>query len=442
MSSKSAPLPEAQHLHRITFDNVVTWSIFAIVLLISIACTLVISSRLSARGFIPMLVSLLVSAVPFALTFLTYFVYRRYYINEVAGSKQYLNLITKRRTRSTESIRQERERHVDIGNYVLEMSLLIVIMSLISSVLIYYDILATMRLSRTPALYWGAGVIPTYFYTGTNTPPHPIFFPTMMLWMTYLGAMASTLLMIFQRFTVQHLVPRTYFNAALKYLFGMFASALLYLLFKATPEFFGLNTAEVTPQTASMLLLLGFFAGMLPMNTIQIVVRRIGAWIGAGQDYELPVTLIQGINAQMAMFLNEEGIWSLVDLAQRDPEKLSARVHVDSEVIVHWKEQALLLLMLGTQENIEHFRKLGITSLAHLKALRDVDLSDLKAQDFCTPPTEGQPSLALLAVLKTAAQNLEAMQNAAPVEDAAPLPEQNSVTPQTEVVGEVITSAG
>ncbi len=327
-----------------------------------------------------MLVSLLVSAVPIALTFMTYFVYRRYYIAEITSGKQY-------RTKQKITKHRKNTGRIAVGmltsvTMVLEMSLLILVMSLIASVLIYYDIDASMQISPVPRLYWGSGALPTYFYTDMTTLPIPISFPTMMLWMTYLGAMVSTLLMIFHRFAVQHLVPRTYFNAALKYLFGMFAVVLVYLLFKATPEFFGLNTDEVTPQTASILLLLGFFAGMLPMNTIQIVVRRIGAWIGAGQDHELSVTLIQGIDAQMAMFLNEEGVWSLVDLAQRDSEKLAARIHVDSEVIEHWKNQARLLLLLGTQENIEHFRKLGITSIEHLCALHDVDLSELKAQDF------------------------------------------------------------
>ena len=61
----------------------------------------------------------------------------------------------------------------------------------------------------------------------------------------------------------------------------------------------------------------------------------------------------------MATFLYEEGVWSLTDLAARDPASLAENIHVDENLVRNWNKQAKLLIQLGDRKTIEQFRRLG-----------------------------------------------------------------------------------
>lgn len=408
-------------------DSAISRTIIITTIVVILICTVYIAyTTLSLNGIeLPYLVFLLlfVIGLPVFLTYGVYSIYAHFYISDA--------------DEISTAYRAQRQQHVSLRHYTLEMSILVLMMVVIATGFIWRDSEGSHhwgeRLDASHAFVMGRGSLPLYISSGslrqtndegqTRTIPNEegYFIPTGMFWMAYIGASIVIMNTIFQRFVVRHLVPRTYFNAALRFFTSMVAAALIFLAVSAWPGITEAQMSDLTmsPEPGALLLLLAFFAGMFPQTIIQWIVYRVRNVLRLRHDNEIAITEIIGISDEMAVFLHDEGIWSLVDLARRDPDRLAARIHIDNDVVREWQCQAQLLLELGSPELIDKFHKLGINDFDDLAALSLPDDQTLTVDDF-NPTETDKISIVTLRVLAAKAAAIRGERDGNPLLPATP----------------------
>ena len=362
--------------------------------------------------FILLLLAVVVG-LPLLLTIGIFSVYRKSYIARNPSSAQ----------------------HVDWNNYTLQMAFLITVMVIITTGIIYQDsnsscYFAAVRKANgcrfypsisngeinlcdndlkpswnmRPSLAMGRGSMALFFSIGADSVA--VRFPTAMFWWAYLGAFISTVGLVMRRFVIGHLVPRSYLDSALRFIYAIIATAAFYIAFQVWPELFTQSNSDLINKKY-LLMLFALFAGMFPKTIIDWITRRLRKYLDMGGQISLPLSEVQGIDSEMTTFLYEEGIWSLTDIATRDPALLAESIHVDDKLVSNWNKQAKLLIELGDRKTIEYFRKLGINDWDDLAVLSDTDVV-IGLDDLIKLPDESNEiSPVLIKVLKQKFKNSE-----------------------------------
>lgn len=369
-------------------EKLVTGITFSVLFLLLTAVTVYViwtAREINAMGW-PFIFFLILFAIglPIFLTFGVFSVYRHSYVNQYP----------------------DRLHQVEWNRYIIQMLTLITVLSVIVAALVWRDSEASRYFAEhpspgqniKPSLVLGRGSIPLYFSIGRES--KPVFFPTAMFWWAYIGSITSIIQMILRRFSIGHLVAKSYLNSALRVILSMIATALIFVAAQVWPESFSQNESNLLDNW-HMLMLVAFFAGVFPDSIIRWVTTRIRKWLKLGGSEFLPLTEIQGIDPELVTFLNDEGIWSVVDLATCDQEALAANIHMDRETIEIWQKQARLLAELGDKETVEHFRKLGINDWCDLTILEDISIEKIKLDDLLNAPSDSSKvSPVLIRVLK------------------------------------------
>jgi hypothetical protein len=259
-----------------------------------------------------------------------------------------------------------------------------------------------------PSLVLGKGSMALYFSVGEVS--EAVRFPTAIFWWAYLGALISTLGLVMRRFIIGHLVPRSYLDSALRFIYAITASAALYLAFQAWPEVLTISNSNLFDKR-HLLMLFSFFAGMYPRTILNWIIRELRQILDLRGRKPLPLTEIQGIDLEMATFLYEEGVWSLTDLATRDPASLAENIHVDEKLVSNWNKQAKLFIQLGDRKTIDQFRRLGFNDWDDLAVLSDTDVI-LNLDDFIKlPDASNEMSPVIVKVLKQKFNNSKPRHN-------------------------------
>lgn len=307
----------------------------------------------------------------------------------------------------------KQKKHVDWGNYVLPMSLFVGISVILMIGLLRYDAQGSVYFAEEettsvrnvlPSLVLGRASIPLYFAVGGNYAS--IRFPTAIFWAALIGVWISMLGSIMRRYTIEHLVARTYLHGAMKILYAMIASALFFLAVLAWPETLG--QAEIDPVAKRHLLVLfAFFAGMFPSTIIQWIERKLRVQLNLGGVMQFQLTEIQGLDPDLATFLYEEGVWSINDLASRNPDELAESIHLDRDLIMDWQKQARLIKELGDKNLVERFRRLGINDWDDLAVLSGINVKTKLSDLTKTADTSQEISPLLIKILKQKFQESE-----------------------------------
>jgi len=286
----------------------------------------------------PFILFLLLFAIglPFFLTFGVFSVYRYTYANQYP----------------------ERVHQVDWNGYIIQMLTLITVIVVIVATLIWRDSEASRyfpehtesAVTILPSLVLGRGSFPLYFSMGS--PNKPIFFPTAMFWWAYLGAITNIIQTILRRFSKGHLVAKSYLNSSLRLIQSMIAAALIFVAFQVWPGQFNQSASSILNRW-QILVLLAFLAGIFPDIIIHWVTARVRAWLKIGGRKFIPLTEIQGIDLGYTTLLNDEGIWSVYDLATCNPESLAGKLHMESDTTRYWKQQARLLTSMGEAQTVD-----------------------------------------------------------------------------------------
>jgi hypothetical protein len=377
-------MPQKSRLERVTLATLIVLTVsFLLAASVFVGRTVRVNNQMN-WSFIFFL-DLFLVGLPLLLTVGIFTIYRRSYLERYPG----------------------RDQQVAWGNYSVQMLLLITMMVVIAAGLIWWDSEASKYLAERegylPSLVLGRGSIPLYFSIGRES--ESVRFPTAMFWWAYLGAVISMVNMIMRRFSIGHLVARSYLNSALRLLYALIAVALFFLAVLVWPEVLGQGGSDPMSKR-HLLMLFAFFAGVFPTTITHWVTERLRALLELRVRKPLPLTEILGVDADLVKFLNDEGVWSVVDLAARNPGALAASIHVDTAIVENWQRQAQLLDELGDIEIIKHFRQLGINDWGDLAILRDLEVGNLELDDFTSPPDEsGGISPVLIRVLKEKARD-------------------------------------
>jgi hypothetical protein len=180
----------------------------------------------------------------------------------------------------------------------------------------------------------------------------------------------------------------------------MITTALIFVAFHAWPVSLGQINDKLI-ENWHILSLLAFFVGIFPNTIIQWVTIRVRKILKLSGSDSLPLLEVQGIDSALLHILNDEGIWSVVDLATRDSEALAVDIHMDSQTVENWQRQAKLLVELHDKETVEHFRKLGINDWSDFVILENIEIEDITLDDLVNPPpNSGQVSHVLIHILK------------------------------------------
>lgn len=335
---------------------------------IYVAQTAITANRMGA----PFIFFLLLFAIgiPLFITFGVFSIYRHNYIQE----------------------HPERADQVAWNKYLVHMVTLIGVMALTAALLIWRDSAASEYFAQKsgilPSLVLGRGSLPLYFSSGK--PYKAIFYPTTMFWWAYLGAITNITQIILRRYSTGHLVAKSYLFSALRVIISMFAAALIFAAFHAWPYSFG-SMEDNLVENWHILSILAFFAGVFPNSVIYWVNLQTRKILKIGGRDNLPLTEIQGIDAALVHILNDEGIWTVTDLAYRSAKSLAADIQIDTETVRNWQNQAKLLAQLKNKRTIKHFGSLGIHSWDDLIILRDMDIPKAAPEDLLNPPNKDEP---------------------------------------------------
>ena len=302
---------------------------------------------------------------------------------------------------------KDRAEHVAWSNYMAQMALFILVVTIVEIFLLRYDSKASVYFaaketastskSVLPSLVLGRSSIPLYFAVGGNY--ESVRIPTAMFWVAMLGAFVSILGTIMRRFVIEHLVARTYLHSTTQILYAMIASAIFFIAAQAWPEVLGQENSDPIARR-NLLLLFAFFSGMFPYAIFHWVTRQLREKLNLGGKASLSLVEIQGIEPEIESFLYEEGIWSINDLASRKPRLLAKNIHLSEGLVTHWRDQARLITELGERELVERFRKLGINDWNNLEVLSGVD-TNIELDHLTKAPGEpNEISPVLISVLK------------------------------------------
>jgi hypothetical protein len=345
-----------------------------------------------------LLVEAFVLATPLFLTAGIFSAYRRFYLSEYP----------------------DRQAHVSWNDYVLPMAIFILTVTIITTGIVFWDSRASAYYAEKLSESQGRNVAPSLIVGRSSVPigltlkgswqvignerqyvieETTIRVPTTIFWFAYIGALVSIVSSIMYRFVIKHLISRTYLNSTLRVLYAMVATLLLYIFVQAWPEFVGQTNVDPL-EKSHMVVLFAFLAGMFPWETIQRIAGRLRSMLGLGGRLQLPLTEIQGIDSTVAVFLNEEGVWSVADLAARSPVDVAQSTHLDPRVVGKWHNQARLYVQLGDLQVIRRLRRLGINEWDDLAFLEDVEI-EVRPDELTRFVSEGrQLSTVLFKVLQ------------------------------------------
>jgi len=192
----------------------------------------------------------------------------------------------------------------------------------------------------------------------------PLPIPTAAFYFGFLGFTVYFLEMSRRRYISRNIVPHFYMSSSFRFLYVTIIVPVFYIFMQT----FGI----IDLGGDNFALLASFIVGMFPLQLLTPVVERVRTRLGMNNPTELPVTLIRGVNNTIESILQEENIDSVQALAISDPYEIQMRTAVPLDVIMEWQRQAQLFHILGSEELIRRFARIGINDFEDLALLADI----------------------------------------------------------------------
>jgi hypothetical protein len=183
----------------------------------------------------------------------------------------------------------------------------------------------------------------------------------LVLTLAFIGAFTWSAREMIRRLISGDLTPSVYYSAGLRMIFAALLSLMLSFLLEALP--FSGYTTRVLPVVA-------FLTGMLPDQALVYLRDKIPVFSpGKETAAELPLDMIEGINAFHKVRLAEVGIDNAQNLAEANVIELLLKTPFNGAQLIDWIAQAKLYVALKGE--IEKLRQVGIRTVFDFKAAGD-----------------------------------------------------------------------
>lgn len=221
--------------------------------------------------------------------------------------------------------------------------------------------------------------------TRTAFPLTPIRHPSIY---ALLGSYAFTLHFLLWRYFSNDLTPNAYLSALRRGLLGLIVgwvlteAALPVLITLSAPDLFPANAPV---RTENLLLVAGFFAGTFPSIAWDAIFSTVFSRLPNLGDIpkfarQAPLHLLEGMNVWHETRLEEEDILSVQNMAHADLIHLIIHTRFETQRLVDWIDQAILLSVLASQspalfiQKREFLRHYGIRGASHLEKIQKLDI--------------------------------------------------------------------
>jgi hypothetical protein len=190
---------------------------------------------------------------------------------------------------------------------------------------------------------------------------------TTVFYFGYLGFIIYFLETTRRRYVSRNLVPHFYMTSAFRFLYVTIIIPVFVVFFtnSVTPLIEGQPTGLDNPY----LLIASFVVGMFPLQLLAPIIESVRKRLGMASYDQLSITIIQGIDNTIESLLQEENIDSVQVLAMTNKQEIHQRTAIPEKVIAEWQNQAKLYHVLGTEELIRRFARIGINDFDDLKIL-------------------------------------------------------------------------
>ncbi|MGF1602637.1 MAG: hypothetical protein ACFCU8_11555 [Thermosynechococcaceae cyanobacterium] len=196
--------------------------------------------------------------------------------------------------------------------------------------------------------------------------------------MAFLGAYVWGLHYIFQRYSLNDLVPTVYYSLGIRMLLASLTALVMY---NATDSLLGNESGQIV---ATLWPALAFLIGMFPRSGLRWLTERVPMLSSEEHPSvrRTPLTMIEGIGSYDSLRLEELGIDTCYDLATADFVPLILKTPYSARQLVDWILQAKLCACFG--DAVKDLRKHGFRTIVELKGLDDHDLEELAAETSLT----------------------------------------------------------
>lgn len=179
----------------------------------------------------------------------------------------------------------------------------------------------------------------------------------LVLTLAFIGAFLWSAREVIRRLITGDLTPSVYYSAGLRMIFAALLSLMLSFLLEAMP--FEGYTKPVLPVVA-------FLTGMLPDQALVYLRGKIPIFSpGKETAAELPLDMIEGVNAFHKVRLGEVGIDNAQNLAEANVIELMLKTPFTATQLIDWIAQAKLYV--AVKADISKLRRVGIRTIFDFK---------------------------------------------------------------------------
>ena len=244
---------------------------------------------------------------------------------------------------------------LDWRRFLMPLCLLNMFITLTLGVLLFADISSSAvgDIEDVPpnTIIFGFYDVQLYFLDDFIRIPGTLFYIAMFGYLTHFLEMTR------RRYVSRNLVPRFYLISSFRF---------LQVLITAVIVFFAMQPVITDPY---MMMVIAFVVGMFPLQLLTPVVDGARSRLGIATQSKLPITLINGIDNTLESLLQEENIDSIQVLATMNIREINRRTAIPKDTLENWKRQAKLFYLLGTEDLIYRFIRMGINDFDDLIVL-------------------------------------------------------------------------
>ena len=227
----------------------------------------------------------------------------------------------------------------------------------------------------------------------------------------FLGAYLWGLQGIFQRYSMNDLLPLAYYHFGLRMILASFVALIIYHAvggFSADYANSGGNSSSLIPTSDGVLIATVFFVGMFPHKGVRWLISKIG--LGGSSSHasvkNLSLEMIEGMTSYDIFRLEELGIDTCYDLANTDFIPLLLKSSYGARELIDWLLQAKLCVRFG--DEVGALRARGIRTIADFEGLDDDYLESLARESSLTLASLRKATLSTVSD-----QNIERLKRAA-----------------------------
>jgi hypothetical protein len=203
--------------------------------------------------------------------------------------------------------------------------------------------------------------------------------------MAFIGAYLWGLQNIFRRYCMNDLSPSAYYGLALRMIFAAMIALVIYHAAKTLPIL--LNTAsqaegsnETAGTTAGIFPAIAFIIGMFPQRGVNWITSRLSFLSQESHPsvQDLPLEMIEGVDAHDKIRLTELGVDNCYDLAAADFIPLLIKTPYNARELIDWILQAKLCVKFG--RGIKDLREHGLRTIVDLEDLNETTIEELSKE--------------------------------------------------------------